>query len=153
MLAGTGSGAYGGNYLVGVQPSNPPALAYELKNSGRFKAPYVPCALAQGDSVFLIYDRGFATCIDAPTGDVHWFARTGGNFSGSPVLVGERIFCIDEDGVVWVIAADNDEYRLLAKNPLGEASRSTPAVSDNKMFLRTYSHLFCVGATGSNSGG
>ena len=29
--------------------------------------------------------------------------------------------------------------------PLGEECRSTPAVSDGRMFLRTYSHLISVG--------
>ena len=52
---------------------------------------------------------------------------------------------MDEDGACWVIAADEKEYRLLAKNELGEPSRSTPAVSGGKLFLRTYSHLICVG--------
>ncbi len=145
VFGNTGSGAYAGNYVVAVKPGRQPTLAYELKNSGQFKAPYVTCLIAKGDKVFLLYDRGFASCIDAPTGETHWFVRTGATFAGSPVLVGDRIYCIDEDGVVWVIAADQHEYRLLAKNPLGESSRSTPAVSGGKMFLRTYSHLFCIG--------
>ena len=79
--------------------------------------PYVTCFLAVGDVVYLIYDRGFAACIDAPTGKVRWLERTDGNFSGSPVLAGDKIYCIDEDGVVWVFAADPDKYRLLAKTP------------------------------------
>ena len=52
---------------------------------------------------------------------------------------------MDEDGVVWVIAAEEREYKLLAKNELGEPTRSTPAVSGGQLFLRTYSHLICVG--------
>lgn len=147
-----GSGAYAGNFLVAVKPGPRPSLAYKLTNSRDFKAPYVPCAVARGDAVFLVYDRGFASCIDAPTGRVHWCERTGANFSGSPVLVGDRIYAIDEDGVVWVIAADTAEYRLLAKNPLGEASRATPAVAGGKMFLRTYSQLFCISGNAAIGG-
>ena len=59
--------------------------------------------------------------------------------------MGNKMFCIDEDGVVHVLAAEK-EFKQLAKNPLGEASRSTPAVSGGRMFLRTYSQLICVGA-------
>jgi hypothetical protein len=55
------------------------------------------------------------------------------------------MFCVDETGVVWVLAAEK-QYKLLGKYPLGEESRSTPAVSGGQMFLRTYSHLIAVGA-------
>jgi outer membrane protein assembly factor BamB len=149
IFGGTGSGRYSGNYIVAVKPGKQPELAYEMKNSNEFKAPYVPSLIAKDNSVFCLYDRGFAACIDAPSGKIHWFERTGGDFNGSPVRVRDKIYCIDEDGVVWVIAADEKEYKVLAKNPLGEASRSTPAVSGGKMFLRTYSHLFCIGGKDS----
>jgi len=59
--------------------------------------------------------------------------------------VRDKIFAIDEEGLVWVIAADKAELKILAKNDLGEPSHSTPAVAGGKMFLRTYSQLFCVG--------
>ncbi len=145
----TGSGAYAGNYIVAVRPGKKPEIAYSLKNSGKFKAPYVPCLLAKGDDVFLMHDRGFATCLHAPTGKIHWFARTGTAFNASPIRIGDRIYAVDEDGVVWVIAADTKEFRVLAKNPLGEPSSSTPAVSGGRLFLRTFSHLYCIGGGAS----
>ena len=146
IFGSTGSGAYSQNYVVAVKPGNPPELAYQLNNSSRMKAPYVPGAIAKGNYVFLLYDQGFATCIDARTGEIQWTeARTGANFSGSPIRVGDNIYCVDEEGVVFVIAADEKEYRLVSKNPLGEPSRSTPAVSGGRLYLRTYSHLVSVG--------
>lgn len=149
VFGSTGSGRYSGNYVVAVKPGQPgadPQMAYKLANSSRFKAPYVPSLLAKGDYVFLLYDRGFASCIDARTGDIKWTeARTGAAFSGSPIRVEDRIYCIDEDGVVWVIAANEEKYELLAKNALGEPSRSTPAVSHGRLYLRTYSHLISLG--------
>jgi outer membrane protein assembly factor BamB len=144
VLASNGSGAMSGNFIVGVKPGPHPVLAYKLPNSRDFKAAYVPCMIAQGDNVYLVYDRGFISSINAPTGKVNWCERTGGSFCGSPVLVDGRIYAVDEDGIVWVVAADPDEYRLLAKNSLGEGSRATPAISGGKMYLRTYSQLICV---------
>jgi outer membrane protein assembly factor BamB len=145
IFGSNGSGAYSENYLVAIRPGNHPEVVYTMKNSSRVKAPYIPSVIAQGDTVFLIYDRGFASCIDAPTGKIHWMQRTGGKFSGSPVRVRDKIYAIDEDGLVWVIAADKKELKILAKNDLGEPSRSTLAVAGEKMFLRTGSQLFCVG--------
>jgi outer membrane protein assembly factor BamB len=147
VFGSCGSGAYAENTVVAVRPGKDGSVAYSLKNSNKMKAPYVPCLVKRDDLLFLLYDQGFASCVDAATGKAHWFQRTNAQFSGSPVRVGDKIYCIDEDGVVWVFAAEK-EYKVLAQNPLGEASRSTPAVAGGKMFLRTYSHLFCVGQKG-----
>lgn len=144
IFGGTGSGRYSGNYIVAVNPGRNGGLAYKIENGPGFKAPYVPCLISKDDLVFCIYDRGIASCIQAKTGEILWSERTGAALSGSPVRVGDRIYCIAEDGVVWVFAA-SDEYKLLARNPLGEDSRSTPAVANGRMFLRTYSHLISIG--------
>ncbi|MAR13129.1 MAG: hypothetical protein CL681_24570 [Blastopirellula sp.] len=145
IFGSTGSGAYSGNYIAALKPGPDAEVVYEIKNSGKFKAPYVPTYVAHGDKVFFIYDRGFSACVDAPTGKIHYSERTGANFSGSPIRVADKIYAIDEDGVVWVWAA-SAEYKELAKNPLGEPSRSTPAVADGKLYLRTESHLISVGS-------
>ena len=43
-----------------------------------------------------------------------------------------------------VLAAEK-QFRKLGRNPLGEPSRATPAVSGGKMYLRTFSHLISIG--------
>ncbi|MGE0757815.1 MAG: PQQ-binding-like beta-propeller repeat protein [Pirellulaceae bacterium] len=148
VFGSCGSGAYADNVVVAVRPGEGASVAYELKNSSKIKAPYVPCLVKRDNLLFLLYDRGYASCVDAATGAIHWFERTNAAFMGSPVRVDDKIYCMDQDGVVWVFAAEK-EYKLLAQNPLGETSRSTPAVANGRMFLRTLSHLTCVGqATG-----
>ncbi|MEZ6060679.1 MAG: PQQ-binding-like beta-propeller repeat protein [Planctomycetaceae bacterium] len=144
IFGSNGSGQYSANYIVAIQPGPDAKVAYSLENSSDFKAPYVPCLVSKDDLVFCIYDRGYASCIDATTGEVRWMERISGEFSGSPIRVNDHIYAIAEDGTVWVFAA-SDEYRLLARNPLGEPSRSTPAVANGRLFLRTESHLICVG--------
>jgi hypothetical protein len=93
-----------------------------------------------GDLIFLWSDNGIVTCLRAATGDTVWQKRVGGNYHGSPVCVGGKLYCIREDGEVTVVAAA-DEFKLLGRNPLGEESRSTPAVADGRMYLRSYSRL------------
>ena len=99
---------------------------------------------AYGELVFSYYDSGFVHCLEATSGKQLWFKRLTSGFSGSPVRVRDKLYCIDDEGTVIVLAADR-EFRELARNPLGERSRSTPAVSGGRMFLRTESQLFCVG--------
>ena len=73
-----------------------------------------------------------------------WRERVGGAFFGSPVCVGDRLYCIAKDGEVVVLAA-SETFEVLARVPLGEASYATPAVSGGVMYLRTRSHLFSLG--------
>ena len=139
ILGTTGSGA-GGNYVVAVQPEPSPELAYEIRR----QAPYVPCPVAKDGLLYLWSDKGIVTCVRAATGEQIWQQRVGGNYSGSPIIAGDHLYCIDEDGVVVVLAAA-EEFKLLGKNPLGEGSRSTPAVADHRLYLRTFSHLVSIG--------
>jgi len=139
VFGSTGSGG-GGNYVVAIDLQTK-SVKYEIKK----QAPYVPTPVAHGDLVFLWSDKGIVTCIDAVSGESYWSERVGGNFSGSPVRAGDKIYCIAEDGVVVVLAASK-EYKMICKTGLGEDSRSTPAIANGKMFLRTYSKLFCVGS-------
>ena len=140
IFSSTGSGGGGGNYLSAVRPGKNAQVAYTIKK----QAPYVPTAVARGDLVFLWSDKGFVTCLDGPTGEIHWQERVGGDCFSSPIIVDDKLYCVDVNGVVHVLAADK-EFRKLAENPLGESSRATPAVSGGKMYLRTFSHLICIG--------
>jgi outer membrane protein assembly factor BamB len=144
IFGSCGSGA-GGNYLVAVKPGND---AQDVKPSEAFRvdrqAPYVPTPVAKGDLVFLFSDNGIVTCINGLSGDRLWQKRVGGNFSGSPICVANAVYCINDAGEVVVIEA-SDQCKLLGTNPLGEDSRSTPAVADGVMYLRTNSHLISIG--------
>jgi outer membrane protein assembly factor BamB len=135
----TGSGG-GGSYVSAVKPGENAEQAYKLTD----QAPYVPTPIAKDDLLFLWSDKGVVTCAKAATGETLWRERVGGNYSGSPICVGNNLYCIAEDGEVAVIAAA-PTYELIAKNPLGEDSRSTPSVANGRLYLRTYSHLISIG--------
>jgi hypothetical protein len=48
------------------------------------------------------------------------------------------------DGAVSVFEA-SPTFKLLGKSTMGEPVMATPAVSDNKLYIRGKTHLFCVG--------
>jgi outer membrane protein assembly factor BamB len=105
----------------------------------------VPTVVAADDLLFLWHDGGTVSCVDAATGRQHWRQRLSGNTHGSPIRVGDRIFGVTVDGEVIVLAAQ-PTFKLLARNSLGESTRATPAVANDRMYLRTDSSLICVGA-------
>lgn len=119
-----------------------PAVAYQLDRSA---APYVPSPLAVGERLYLWGDRGVVTCVTATTGEVRWRGRVGGTFSSSPVAVGGAILNVSADGEVIVIA-DGDAFEILGRTPLGEEVRSSPAVADGRLFIRSAGRLFCLAA-------
>ncbi len=68
----------------------------------------------------------------------------GGNYFGSPVCVNGKLYCIDLDGNVLVMAAA-DKYELLSKVALAQGSKATPAISNGVTYLRTESKRFSLG--------
>jgi hypothetical protein len=47
-----------------------------------------------------------------------------------------------------VLAADR-QFKVLARNPLGEPCHATPAIAHNRLFVRTETELLCVGEPAS----
>ncbi|MEX2173970.1 MAG: PQQ-binding-like beta-propeller repeat protein [Pirellulaceae bacterium] len=140
VFGSTGSGG-GGNYVVALKPGPQAEEAYRITE----QAPYVPTLLTHGGLVFLWADKsGVVTCISAADGHEVWQKRVGGAYSGSPVRVGDKMFCVDEAGTVVCLAA-GPEFKELGRTPLGEECRTTPAIAGGRMYIRTISHLHSVG--------
>ncbi len=109
-------------------------------------APHIPSVLVVGDLCYLWDDAGVVTCVEAGTGKEIWKGRVPGvegACMGSPVSDGATVFCADESGNVHAIAA-GDALKPLGKNALGDLCRSTPALGDGAMFVRTAGKLFAV---------
>jgi outer membrane protein assembly factor BamB len=141
----TSGGVGGETQLVAVKPGDAThgSEATEAWRTNK-QTPHVPTPLIYKDWLFLWSDQGIASCLDKVTGDVIWKQRVGGNYFGSPVCVDGKMYCIDLDGNVVVIAA-SDKYELLGKVSLGQGSKATPAVSKGVMYLRTESKLSSLG--------
>jgi len=144
ILGSCGSGG-GGNVVTAVKPGNAvrsrkPELAYQLKKS----APYVPTGVAVGERIWFWSDGGIVTCVDAPTGEIRYQERVGGNYFGSPVWIDGRLFCVSTSGELVVVEA-SDRFNVLQRYPLNELCHSTPAVALGQMFVRTEKHLWSLG--------
>jgi outer membrane protein assembly factor BamB len=144
IFGSCGSGG-GGNYVVAVKPGDPAkqtdaTLAYEMKKS----APYVPTGIVKDDLVWLWSDGGILTCLHAPTGEVRYQERVGGNYFGSPVWVEGRLYCVSTAGELVVVEA-SDQFKVLHRFPLNELCHTTPAIAVGRMFIRTERHLWSFG--------
>ena len=127
--------------MIGVDPSGSGVIeATHVKFRRDKDIPYVPAAVGVNDSIFLWTDNGVVICLDSKTQKTRWQERVGGNFSGSPICVDGKLYCIEESGKVIVVDAGT-EYRLLGENPIGDPSYSTPAVANGRLYLRSFHRL------------
>ncbi len=110
-------------------------------------SPDVPTPVCDGTYFYMVDDRGLATCLDAKTGEVVWGPeRTAqGTVSSSPILADGKLYITNEFAVTTVIAA-GPAFKVLATNELdGSYTLSSPAVSGSQLFMRTGTHLYCIG--------
>lgn len=106
-------------------------------------APKKPALTLVGDRLFGIEDTGIATCWNALTGEVIWSERVRGNFSASPVVAGDRLYCFNEAGKGYVLSTSG-AFQQLAENTLAAGCLASPAVSGNALFVRTRTHLYRI---------
>jgi len=133
-------------HFVALRPDadgNDAAEVYRVDNT---TVPHIPSPLVYQDRVYTWSDQGIVTCYRVESGEKVWQQRVGGTFFGSPICAGGRLYCAESNGEM-VVLATGDEFEILARNDLLEETRATPAVADGRMYIRTFSHLQCVGAS------
>lgn len=142
LVMGTSGSGGGGNHLVAVRvpktPNDEPAEAYRIETG----APYVPTSIIHQGLLFMIDDRGIASCYKAKSGDLLWKERIGGSFGASPVLLGDQILMINLSGDATVVEA-SAKGKVVQKVDLGGPVGATPAYADGLLLLRVGSELRC----------
>lgn len=111
-------------------------------------APYNPTTLIYEGQLFVLYDRGLVASFDALDGtEIYGFQRlpNGRAFTSSPWAYNGKLFCLNEDGVTFVIRA-GEKYELLHTNTLAEDDMcmATPAIAGNKLLIRTAARIYCI---------
>jgi len=107
----------------------------------------VPTPACDGTYLYFADDRGMVLCIDPASGKVIWGPeRTArGVVSASPLVADGKIYITNEEAVTTVLAA-GPEYKELAVNKLDSAyTLSSVVVSGSRLYLRTATHLYCIG--------
>jgi outer membrane protein assembly factor BamB len=107
----------------------------------------VASPIVAADCLYLCEQKaGIVHCLDAKTGKRHYRQRLPGaaGLTASPWSMDERVFCLDQSGQTFVLAA-GPKYKLLATNKLSdEMFWASPAVAGDSLFLRGVDHLYCI---------
>ncbi len=103
-----------------------------------------PSPLLIGDDLICtLADAGVLCAMNRTTGEIVWQERLGGDFSSSPVLAGNRIYCLDENGKGHVYSIDGKQ---LAVNTLEAGCLASPAIAGDDLIVRTRNAVYCIGA-------
>jgi len=116
-------------------------IAWEQKKG----VPTQPSPIYVKPNLYAITDGGIVTCYNPANGEIIWQERVGGNFSASLVYADGNIYFLSEAGETTVIEA-GPQFKVLAKNPLGEKCQASMAVSEKRLFIRSEKSLFCISA-------
>jgi outer membrane protein assembly factor BamB len=112
-------------------------------------APYNPTTLVYDGRLYVLRDLGELSAFNARSGELLYDRQKlaqGLHFTASPWAANGRVFCINEDGVTFVVRA-GDRFELLQTNKLAEDDMclATPALAGDRLLIRTASRLYCIG--------
>lgn len=145
-----------GKVIVGVSGHNGPTLAIrpggmgnvtethrlwrtEVKNPQR-----VGSGIIHDEHLFLADATGVIQCLKVKTGEPVYQERLGGNLWGSILLADGKLYVSNLEGDTYVVRA-GPKFELLAKNSVGEPTYAALAPAHGELFLRTHTHLYCIG--------
>ena len=106
----------------------------------------MPSPLVVGELLYFFGDK--AVCYDKRTGTEKFRKRLPGGTTavGSPVVVGARIYLVNEKGRTVVLEA-GPEFKVLAESTVGtpgEVFWATPAVVGDALVIRSSEALYCI---------
>lgn len=130
----------------GVNP--PPAFdataTHRLWQSSQKPPQRIGSGVFRGEHLYMPSEPGLS-CFEVATGKEAWNEKSQGSFWGSIVATPDRLYITNQGGKTIVFEADPSGFKLLASNAIGEKSNSTPALSNGRIYIRTYENLYCIG--------
>jgi outer membrane protein assembly factor BamB len=95
--------------------------------------------------MYLIKEGGILTALDPKTGAILKQERLTGaldEYYASPVGAAGKVFLASQQGKVTVVKAGAG-WEILAVNDLDDDVYATPAIVDDKLYVRTHGTLYC----------
>ena len=108
-----------------------------------------PTPVGTDGKVYLLSDRGQINCLDAETGKDIWegaIPRSKDKYYSSPILAGDLLYCIREDGMVASVRVSESGMEVISENLMGERVAAAPVPVNDKLLIRGEAHLFCLGS-------
>lgn len=123
-------------------PVNATTPAFAWNSSQLNPNPASP--VVAGGRIYAMNSSGVLSCGDLKDGKRLWQLRIGGRHWSTPVVAGNRIFCVNADGKAKVVQLGESGGKVVGSNDFGEAIKSSPAVSDGALYVRSDRYLWKI---------
>jgi outer membrane protein assembly factor BamB len=140
-----------GEFLTGIRVGGSGDITKNARiweTTGRGKSADVPTPAVVGERAYLLTDKGRIACVNMKTGDEIWSADLPPNrnkFYGSPVLAGDKLYCVREDGIVFVGRVSDKGFELLADhNDMGGRVIASPVPIRGGLLVRGDEYLYRI---------
>ena len=112
------------------------------------RAPYNPTTLLYDKLLYVLLDNGRLSALDPQTGKPFYDREklpAGQNFTSSPWAYNGRVFCLNEDGVTFVVRA-GEKFEVLETNKLADddMTLASPAIAGDRLLIRTAARIYCI---------
>ena len=111
------------------------------------QAPDCPSLLLSDNRLYYVSaNQGIVSCANAEDGSLFFGAQRLSGMSGcysSPVAADGKVFVTGRGGKTFVLA-DDEDYKMLGQNDIGEGVDATLALAGDQIFIRGNKHLFCI---------
>ena len=106
--------------------------------------PSICSPVSNGELVFMLASEGLLACYKNSDGAKLYEQDLRENFMASPTLVGDKLYLLNEEGVMLIIQA-GPEYKELTRCELGEKCYASPAFVDGRIYIRGLEYMYCIG--------
>jgi outer membrane protein assembly factor BamB len=110
--------------------------------------PGAASVIVDDGKLYIINRAGVLNCASASDGKVNWRVRLEGEFWGTPVLAGNRLYSISQKGKGQVVemSADDKKGEIVGTGQLEGEIMSSPAIVDDALYVRSDGYLWKIAA-------
>lgn len=98
-----------------------------------------------GEKVYVVNNANVLTCASLKGGEIHWRLRLKGPFSSSPVATNDHLFVFSESGLGQIVRLGESTGEVIETIDLEDTILSTPALSEDAVFIRSDKKLWKLG--------
>jgi outer membrane protein assembly factor BamB len=130
--------------ITALQPAQPGETPKRAWRSAQLR-PGTASPVITGDKIFALSDSGILTCGNVTNGNRLWQLRLQGEFSATPLAIGNILYTVNEKGLIQVVDTSKPEGAIVSELDLAEKVLGTPSVSNGAIYFRGTSHLWRFG--------
>ena len=94
--------------------------------------------------IYMNGDNGILAAVDFKDGSLLYNERGPANSSASPLYADGKLFFCDEHGTTTVLKPGRT-FEKIAANTLPDGIMASPVAAGHHLFIRTRTHLYCIG--------